>query len=232
MIFKCLLLTTPIAGLVWWLFAWMGGFRLWGKIPERIKKLLRKIYPIPAFTMGGAAAAIAVGVISMHGCNVIDSMAAALMPETASVSSPKSRDLGKIASPSFEVLHRIKLEADKRTERQERQEKLQKKAIEATDKFPWFDRGGLVVVNNIVKMIEPKPHTRKPPFCHVTCTVHHGAQYDRETLAEYCRANWIPPSLENMPGWWPVSDTEEVTEPWPGPATEGFESYKLYWLDH
>lgn len=68
MLLRLLLLTTPIAALVYWFMAWVGGFRLWGKLPDRVKKLLRKIYPIPTFAMGGGGVLVlAFG--AAHGCS-------------------------------------------------------------------------------------------------------------------------------------------------------------------
>jgi hypothetical protein len=78
--------------------------------------------------------------------------------------------------------------------------------------------------------VNEKRAARKGPYCRVTCAVHHGSRYDVETDESLCKANWIPPDADAVPGWINQGDFD-YKQPWPGPAGGDFQSYKLYWAD-
>lgn len=96
----------------------------------------------------------------------------------------------------------------------------------------------LAVVNVVAplggkyQLVQSPPNSkraRKGPFCRITCSGCHGGEWDAEVAPELCRANWIPSYAIAVPSWHAISDTEEQTVFWAGPARPGFEHYKLYW---
>jgi hypothetical protein len=212
-------LATPLAVLNYWASGLFCGFRISEKLPEKVKRAL-KLYGLLALLGGGAA----VGTASMRGCISLPALqayaasaSAASGNSGAEVKTPKLHSLGKVtpAPPPFKVLTRMRM-----------QEEMRKQKEEARQAMLTF----LASIPQRWVMGQTR-QARKGPFCHVTCSVHHGTLYDRETLPEFCKSNWIPPDAENVPGWWPIDDKHEFTAAWPGPAVTGFESYKLYWKE-
>ncbi len=213
-------------GLAWWSCGSAGGFRLFEKWPKEARKDARKNIPIVLvlMTIGNF--------LNVRGCSIAQMNAStldiqqAMNPRRAVIKHDAVahlRSLGSIAPPPFQILTRLRMEEAKRMAEMKRAEDLRLKgeAVRAILNVPPPD---WVQISR--KM------TREGPYCHVQCSVHHGAVYDRETLPEICRANWIPPQTERVPGWYPIEGTDqEITAMWPGPATPGFSSYKLYWKD-
>jgi hypothetical protein len=224
LLYAALVLASPIAALWYWFGGAFGGFRLFEKIPGKVKKWLR-IYGILTLLSGGGA----VAVLATKGCISIGAMASyasgAASGATVHATTRKLHDLGKMAPPPFKTLTRLRMDKAKRAADLKRFEKLKVRQLHS-------DARVAILQFPQPFLQQPQKRTRSGPFCHVTCMVHHGDVYDRETLPELCRANWIPPNTVEVPGWWPLTDEFEVTAGWPGPAVEGFHSYKLTWLDH
>ena len=132
----------------------------------------------------------------------------------------KWRDLGSLAAPPPALLKRLREDTDKQ-DRKELRDAAAKVVITADPST----RNTLSFQLNVSHKA-----ARKGPFCRVTCSGCHG-QWDVETAPELCRANWIPPGAEYVPGWIAVSDEYEVNNAWLVPASAGFENYKLYWSE-
>jgi hypothetical protein len=195
-------------------------------------------YP-PLFRPGTPDTPVLVSVVfkwqrqrNVGGCRGGELRASAESAEAAIFSPPiqkpntkpqsKWRDLGALASPPFQVLTRLK----KETAQYERESAVA--AINARDPDAFTTPSLASLLSSLSVSNVSEKSARKGPFCRVTCAAHHGGVYDVESLPELCRANWIPKTYL-VPGWYSVSDKEEITYAWPGPAYPGFENYKLYW---
>lgn len=211
-----------------WVFGWSKGFRLAEKWDRKAIVDSKKNVPIVLMLM------IAGNLLGVHGCSAKEMTASVgdlHLPDmrTRDVSvktlTETSRSLGQIIEPPHDLLRRLR----ERTEMESRQ------VVEDLFQQP-FPLSQMTLKTNVDGSFEfvaksaPKK-LRSGPFCRMTCSAHHGGVYDVETLPEACRANWIPPKTQWVPGWLAISDTEEIANPWPGPAQAGFESYKLYWSD-
>jgi Family of unknown function (DUF5317) len=205
--------------LAWWASGWAKGFRLFEKWTAEARSDCRKNIPIVMILM------LIGNLLNFKGCSVgalrasAEGVGAAMSSRQApkpSIKPPsKWRDLGAIASPSPGSLRRLR-ELTAKQEEETKKEAATKSVATAQ--------------NSLTSMFSASPKSaRSGPFCRVTCAAHHGGQYDVETVPELCRANWIPPTAQWVPGWYAISDKEEITNPWPGPAQSGFEKYKLYW---
>lgn len=214
-----------VLGLAWWAAGWVKGFGLFEKWTPEARRDSRKNIPIVLVLM------LVGNLLHVRGCGLGELHASATAVEdaftvprsaaTGGKTSPPWRDLGTLMPPPMKMLTRLKIEAGKRTAELERKQTLKVQG-EARLAILQFDEQGSRIVER----------TRQGPFCHVTCLVHHGDTYDRETLPELCTADWIPPNTVNVPGWFSAGDALgkfEVTYAWPGPATPGFHRYKLYW---
>jgi uncharacterized membrane protein len=213
---------------VWWGSGWAKGFSLFSKWTVEARRDAAKNIPITIvlLTLGN--------LLNVRGCGVGDmrasaeSIADAITPEDRpKVDTSKWRDLGKLMAPAPELFRRLREDTAKR-DRQETEKALNELLAKQIPALQTFTVNGQIYVS----FSQPRPTlkaARSGPFCRVTCSAHHGAQYDVETLPEACKANWIPPTATNVPGWIAISDKEEQANPWPGPATAGFEKYKLYW---
>lgn len=211
-----------VAGFTLWVSGWSGGFDLLKKWPKEERKDSRKNIPIVLMLM------LIGNLLGVRGCSQAELTASAetLVPEknplTAVRIVPQNvRSLGDVAidPPSFRTMRRLRREdADREATRQKNELKL-KQEVARSAVYQFLQASSKIVPTN----------TRKGPFCHVTCLAHHGNSYDRETLPELCQANWIPPETLDVPGWDHVGAEYEYTTARPGPATPGFESYKLYW---
>lgn len=200
--------------LAWWASGWVKGFRLLDKWTAEARRDSRKNIPIVLMLM------VVGNLLHVRGCSVGELHASANRVESAiaSTQSPKVnikpeskwRDLGTVAAPPPEILTRLREDSAKRE-----REKKEEAAVQAVTTFTFTT-------------VSPKSN-RSGPFCRVTCSAHHGGEYDVETIPDLCRSNWIPPTTSYVPGWYALSDKYETTKPWPGPAQQGFEKYKLYW---
>lgn len=208
-----------------WFVGWLGGFNMREKGLQQARQELSKNFVLILLLM-------AVGrVFGMHGCSLqamqarthktAEHVADAIAQHRSKpkVEETKWRSLGKISPPPMEVLARLKAESAKRAHELQEQQKQQIIAEVASPQY-W------AIISMSGRIM---PRSRVGPFCHVTCTGHHGQTWDRETLPSFCNANFIPPETVEMPGWLARDDKTEYTAAWPGPATPGFENYKLYW---
>jgi hypothetical protein len=210
--------TIALFGLAWWASGWVKGFCLFEKWTAEARRDCRKNIPIVLVLMLIGSA------LHIRGCSVgelqgstkaiesaIGSRGTSQAKNKAALQS-KWRDLGPLAAPPWETLTRLKRETAK-----QEQKLVREAAVEA--------------VAGVTFTVKQTPKSaRIGPFCRVTCAAHHGGEYDVETVPELCRANWIPPGAFYVPGWYSeASDNLEYTNPWPGPAQQGFGSYRLYW---
>lgn len=226
--------TLAMALVVAWLLPWIsgcsGGFRLFEKWTREERRDARKNIPIVLTLV------IIGNLLGIRGCSAPElracarSAAAAVMPENE-IAPPKTRLLTKLATQTappvtpFEVLRRLRREQSVR-DRQAVMDAVTQAKQPATlliaasnDGSRWALTGTGVRLRN------------KGRACRITCLVHHNNTYDVETDESLCRANWIPPQSDIVPGWYVYAfdQDHEVRNPWPGPATKGFISYKLYW---
>lgn len=209
-----------------WVVGWSRGFNLSEKWTPEERKDSRKNLPIVLVLM------ILGNLLGVRGCGISDLKASAKQMEAviAPAASPrpvkpasKWRSLGTLASPPAEILTRLRKDTAKRD-----RDAVLKAIAENTPQATVLANGQAFFTMTAVA-ITPKS-ARSGPFCRVTCAAHHGGQYDVETAPELCTANWIPKTAEWVPGWQSVQGSPmEFRNPWPGPASEGFESYKLYW---
>lgn len=223
LLFALLVLATPTVVLYYWFGGLIGGFRLWSKLPPWLRRWWRR-YALLTWLMTAGGAAVG-GIVVERGCVSLPQLAAAYVVPT---NPAKFHSLGKVEASHdlppipFKILHRLHLEDAKRERERQQQEtiRLHNDATIATNVF---------FVDHPLDKVTINTDKRKPPFCHVTCYGHHGGIYDRETLPEYCKANWIP-KTEWTPGWYHMPGTnEDWTTAWPGPTSTGFEKYVLYW---
>lgn len=220
-----------IGGYMIWVFGWSKGFALKDKWPAEERTDSFKNVPIVlALMMVG-------NLLNFRGCSVTElrastaSIASAVMPDAPHI-KPKStkqwRDMGKLSAPPPEMLTRLR---EKTAKQNKELLKLINKELEkqerAVTQVPVIDAKGQVVGFVMASPETPKS-ARRGPFCRVTCAAHHGGQYDVETMTDLCRANYIPPTTDYVPGWIAITQDTERANPWPGP-TQGLESYKLYW---
>lgn len=211
-----LTVATPFVVLQWWVMGALGGFHLWERLPRQAKRWLRIYGWLTLLTAGGAAS-----VATSKGCvNLGQGQATAVAKylEGGVPVAGKAHSLGNVAPPQ-EFLTRLKAVTAKQEKLREAESRV--RVVQAIADAMTFRLNHSSTVGL----------SRKGPFCHVTCMVHHGSTYDRETLPEFCRANWIPPDAHAVPGWYPLNDTMEYTAAWPGPADGGFDNYKLYWTE-
>jgi Family of unknown function (DUF5317) len=212
-----------------WVVGWSRGFNLFGKWTVEERKDTKKNIPIVILLM------IAGNLMHARGCSVGELQASAKDVETALASkevagveikpAPKWRNLGKLAAPPPQMLRRMREDTAK-------QEQKNRENVTKVFSQPLTHSVAVVNGNMFIARSQPTAKSgRSGPFCRVTCAAHHGGEYDVETLPEACKANWIPPTAIFVPGWYAVSDKEEVASDWPGPAEKGFSSYKLYWSD-
>lgn len=218
--------------LAWWASGWVKGFGLFEKWPAEARRDCRKNIPIVVVLM------IVGNLLNVRGCGSRDlradvkaveaAVAPKLVAHVAAKPQPKWRSLGNLVAPPPEVLTRLRQET---TKKQKREEAAVLKAIDEAVKAA---QAKIVTTNQGFSLTMPSPTpkgARKGPFCRLTCAAHHGGEYDVETLPQACAANWIPPDAQQVPGWYAISEKQEQTVAWPGPANAGFESYKLYLSD-
>lgn len=213
-----------LAVLAWWGSGWTRGFGLFSKWPAEARRDARKNIPIVLVLM------LIGNLVNIRGCTIGElkastkDIAVAIKPipnvEAKPQPESKYRFLGELAPPPSQVLTRLHREEAEREAKRQADIVVTKRQIanDATAKF------FLNALNTVMVPVE----SRKGPFCHVTCVGHHGQMWDRETLPEYCTANWIPPNLASMPGWDNFGKYDATTFR-PGPAMAGFEKYQLYW---
>lgn len=210
--------------ILWWSTGWIKGFKLLEKWTAEARRDCMKNIPIVMVLM------LAGNLLSIRGCSAGEMQASVkrLAEAATPVSIPKGkvkpeskmRDLGTIIAPPPASLRRLREETAK--SEQERKKLAVMPFVSETSFRPMF-------IQNIAKV-----GTRKGPFCHVTCAVHHNDHYEAEVKKEFCNANWIPPTAQYVQGWGVskvINDIYEYNNPWPGPAVEGFHSYKLYWSE-
>jgi hypothetical protein len=240
------LLASPIAILDWWLVGVTSGFHVWDKIPPKMARIIRRCFWLTLLCSGaGGSAAFMRGCVSLADVQAAAaSVAAASAAGSVTVKPQQNYSLGKVtlSPPPFKILTRLREETAKsESEKANARKAAEKVVAQAAAESPIFSfvvvlpngQRETITMSNAdatINHVTPK-NARSGPFCRVTCAAHHGGEYDVETVPELCRANWIPPRAEWVPGWYELNETKEMTSPWPGPAQVGFEKYKLYWSD-
>lgn len=214
-----------LAVLMWWGSGWTKGFGLLDKWPAEARRDCKKNIPIVFVLM------VLGNLVNIRGCTIGElrastkDIAAAITPAPTPTVKPiqesKYRSLGELAPLTSKVLTRLHREESDREAKRRADIVMTRKQL-AQDAYAKF----------YINLLSAHEHavlseTRKGPFCHVTCLVHHGTSYDRETLPEFCNANEIP-HTDSTPGWDTFLGYDAMTSR-PGPTTAGFHSYKLYW---
>lgn len=230
---------------------WILGFAIGFALLPKIKPYLHRIYIVPWLWPSVMTIGIGLGLGLGRGCSFnsfdtfsLKELLSQLLPHQVSVSSsmhasePVTSITPLVATADLDKILgglKIRRHEDELRERRYEKRQLQQQAtvaLRASD-YTTFAKHG----------------TRKGPFCHLTCAVHHGTNeehtWDAETLPEFCRANYLPPA-QHFPAWMQMLDfgdggRYERLNPYCGPIPssdcEGpnekhpVQSYKLYWKE-
>jgi hypothetical protein len=184
------------------------------------------------------------GALSASAKEVGTAIASKEPPKAKPEPEPKWRDLGKLATPSQELLIRLRVDEAKRNLEAKQRELAEK---EHTQFVGWSTSSGElqpIGLDTTTGQLKPMSFaavpgiaaigSRKGPFCRVTCSFHHGeagraGKGDVEVDADYCKTQRIDPKEMEVMGWIPIDAKYEQKNPWPGPAQGGLDSFKLYW---
>lgn len=236
--------TAALACLLWWGSGWARGFGLFEKWPKEARRDCRKNIPI-------VLALMALGnLLNVRGCSFgalhasEKSLGSAFASEKHSQPKiePESkwRDLGKLASPSHELLKRLRIDEAKRKAEAQKIARSQfigwsQSASGTLQPIGFNATTGQLIPISFAEVPGIAPYgSRKGPFCRVTCSFHHkdnqgAGTGDVEVDADYCKTQRIDPVAAEVMGWHPINAQYEQKSPWPGPAQGGLDSYKLYW---
>jgi hypothetical protein len=238
--------------MIFWALGFAVGFMLWPKI----RPYLHRIYVVPWFWPCLATITIGIGLGMGKGCTPtsfdtfsLKELLRQLLPHQVSAQTAPARSVTPIIANANlpDVLGSLR---KRRHEDELRERKQQTKQLRVDARMALsIAEAPTQLIDHIVVH-----GTRKGPFCHLTCAVHHGTTdehvWDAETLPEFCRANYLPPAT-HFPAWTTMTfatfdgrtmkedkiDTlHDYCGPIPSPDCEPgggekhpLQSYRLYW---